>query len=1395
MAKIVHKLNLNKTPQLVEDNSMIFAKNIMLGKDGTIRRDKAFVERLSNLNNILYQYIQNSKSTTELLKSSLIGKSYEDSPEGDNERIQDLAKIQEYSYIIESTSAILDNNLSIGTGTNKQFRYFTIIEIIPYNTKFYILCDLGVDNIIVEYDEISRNIKPYYTAWKYSGGTITGNCSINLRNEIILTIAESGAEIDVPLKTINLSKAKYTDDESWYTQTPILDVFNLEYIGDYQKSIPNGVYQFFARFEISENNYTNWFIVSSELFAGNNTVLHTHQGGVNYLNTHRDSDNSFILKLNKISNATHYEKVQFGFLLSHDEEIYARSWKTFNFKDTNTIYFDYNQDDIKEIDANDLLRSVFNIYNVKQITQFKNKQYISNYKETDFNPELSGYASNINIGVKKLVYSYGKQYVDITSGTKFKKLYDAEYYSTDVEPNIKYIKTLNGDSVTNYVLEGFHSLLNYKASNETRMSRLMRLDIYDEAQSPATTLTYNNFIRYSLQIANGTPQTTSKSIREPYFTDSNDNEFNNLVEYLEGKIDNIKPITNVELVKDEDSEDPLTKYNIVYKDKNNIQLSFTRHQIYHVPGIGNEERDDTVTFNIYLANLTLLTIDLNPTTSTDDLKYHNSLLPEQTYDFYVHFVKKTGETTNGYFVQSITIKDDGIFKFIDDSFYSWENLADIVNESYIPVFDNITIPNGYEYCYFSIKRNSGNFVQVFGLTNTSDLATGGNNRLAGYSIDYNLRLITQSDNVQDVSLIKVNTDESTEPATKSMKFRHSADGAELITFGSIGLFITSSANLDTYKSNGYIVLDYKNDNDINNLVKCTPYINSYIINEAEAANIPVEFNEYDLNLLGYLNAVVMPYFNTSTYVSGGDKYTKTIDRSGSTANLKLTDASFINDRIDQYTIIHKVFSNHNLTYLAFSEGVQFTPKSVTEEGASGLVKILAIATDSINLSDVYTLPKMYKEYTRYLCTKRENNTITKFDNTIRSSKLEIDEDTLNRFIFEPTDYYNVPTTKGIITNLAAVGNAILVHTQDSLFKFVGNNTLTANGGEDVQLKESEVFDTGITEVFGSEFGYAGLKDKKHSIITELGYIFFDYDAKVLYLYAGEGQISPISEPIDKLLKHANIQNVYFANDYYNDRFLISIVFNNNNVLEYATLSFNYKAKSFISLHDFKFNKSFSTKTKCYLLHTSENAIDKIIEYGTFEISSTENPIDTDFIIENDNLYPTYDIDDDATIKASIVDIIFNTSYETIKALNTISWVCNNIIKFTEIGQGIDNIDNMAEENLNSEYKGDYLRLYTDTTATDLIDLSGRSNDEHLINQSALNENSYKLPRYNKGRWNLNYFRNILNTTQIQYNKNNYRDSDNHSLIYGKYIVARFIFDNSVNDFKFENIEFNVSIYE
>ena len=407
---------------------------------------------------------------------------------------------------------------------------------------------------------------------------------------------------------------------------------------------------------------------------------------------------------------------------------------------------------------------------------------------------------------------------------------------------------------------------------------------------------------------------------------------------------------------------------------------------------------------------------------------------------------------------------------------------------------------------------------------------------------------------------------------------------------------------------------------------------------------------------------------------------------------------------------------------------------------------------------------MYKTYTRRVYSIIEENTLTHFTNTIRSSVLVGDEAKVYMYKFLTTDYYNVPTDKGVIINLVAVGDNILVHTQ---------NSLTASGGEDVQMKESEVFDTGIQELFGSEYGYAGLANKKHQILSEFGYTFWDRDSGRIYLYTGNAQMKVLSDDITKLLRRANMSNLYLADDYYNNRIFVCIYFSDNKV---ATLSYDFVAKSFISVHDFEFNNHFKTKTKCYFIHNNK----AIYKVGTSE--GSYGP----FITIDNGVYPKHNTED------CIVDVIYNDRFEIIKTLNTLQWVCNKIESF-------DTQINMAEETFTVEpyekrYKGDALRFYSDSCMTDKIDISSRSNDERLRDPLEFynikpKPNSYTKVRYNLGKWTFNYFRNILNRKENPVSPRHLAQED--TLIYGKYFVARFIFNRNIN-FKFEDVSFFTS---
>ena len=108
--------------------------------------------------------------------------------------------------------------------------------------------------------------------------------------------------------------------------------------------------------------------------------------------------------------------------------------------------------------------------------------------------------------------------------------------------------------------------------------------------------------------------------------------------------------------------------------------------------------------------------------------------------------------------------------------------------------------------------------------------------------------------------------------------------------------------------------------------------------------------------------------------------------------------------------------------------------------------------------------------------------------------------------------------------------------------------------------------------------------------------------------------------------------------------------------------------------------------------------------------------------------------------------------------------------------------------MNRRFSGDSIKIYSDENNTGDLDINTDNNtNEH---------NNYKYPYWDKGRWNLNYFRNKIEDRNIDdANKNDAHQTrpDNLNVIYGKYFVVRFIFDND-KKIKLETINFNANPY-
>ena len=1459
MAQIVSKLNLNKTPSTVESNSLVFSKNIRLDIDGSIHRDYGVfpmsIHKGKKINSLV-----NYKTILNRIISDIA-----DLTEAENVENYILLSYTHLNWISGKEIKDENNNVIASKGTYK------IVGIIPNSNEFYIFingtCSRGTDsnnkdiietyNFIICYDEKEDRFYPCNCNWNWSGGTITGCVINNLLGEKILNIGEKNSSTLVPLKCINLNNSTIGDDERIYTQTANIPITNLNYIGSFSYVIPNGVYQFFVRYKIRENFYTDWFPASKELFAGNKNITNTSFGTVKFVNTHRDSDNSFKFSVEHlfIDQKYNYESFQIGFIISHDDAIMARAWKHFDFN-VNTINFDYNARDAYEIEVVDLLKSAYQLYDVGNITSFKNKLYVANYKETDFNENYQDLANEIGIEItdQSSASGYGGNAI--------------------IERTVNGKKVIAGLKVgeEEYLFSGDNGII-YKLLNLNTYNNISIKDVIDDAIK-LNERGYVSCVARQWDIAISGDKESLEFAKDKFRNQFSGNYYSNFsytnliekikvdgryINIVQDKTELLNNILSVIYNK--------TRYlneNCVFINNNGVEdqqidIELIRSCSYDYTqwvsegiepdnletendsginrpsnspiGGNNEGYYKTTTIDSsYTQTISLRLLgDRSKYKATDSalLLGYTTLIPYQKYKFYIHYVKQNGEITNGYYCNGIT----GGIKTVP--------YKSAVDSIIFPKFTNIKLPKGYVACFFSIVHVENTVATVFNISmrNTYGEAS---------CMDINVGLMPGSDNmtikqgytgenVEDsvnpdfpTDSIEPQTDtETTEIKTNTAKYYYSSDASNIRYFGADGVIRFDRDSDITSGKIAYLVNNYTiSDAEDIQLTKCTPFINPNTLSKVSDTSTENVYSSFDdMNLLGFICAI-NPLHRDRTikyYTDGSSVYIKknvenAVDGTGeyfSLVELKnhLQDSTTYDERITALNItatnIEYVYSNYNLNYLGLNEDPIETYKTYYDNKSEDTTNttvpsgsIVLILFKSLIMSSTYMLPAMYKTYTKKTYSIYKRNEITEFNNTIRASKLEGDESSINIYKFEPNDYYNVPTNRGLIVNLISVGDAILVHTEDSMFKFSGSNTIQSSDGE-IQPTETNVFDTGVSEVFGSDFGFAGLQYKNDHIVTEKGYIFFDRDSRIVYMYSGQGQIVKLSDSIEKLFRHRPIENIRFANDYYNNRFFMSILFyedyitteDGKEVIKQryypVTLSFNFTedVKSFVSLHDFYYGYAFNTKTKCYFLASDRQdicIIDKEHKgcYTKLELTNDKlylqrKEIATIVLADNDivgTTTTTYNIN----LYDSIVDIINNLNYEDVKTLNAINWCGNKITsEFRNIDKSNDVTLNMVEE-VNDTVPCKYIRIYSDTCMSDLLPCIARSNDKSISSTDYT-----KYPFYNQGTWSFNYFRNILNAK----NNRNPLSGDNNSLIEGKYFVVRFVFDT---DFKLETLYLNIN---
>lgn len=1314
-----------------------------------------------------------------------------------------------------------------------------IIEIIPCETEYVVLSKEtmtagGSSHIYRCKEDVNGNITTteINTAWKCAGGSITGTYTYNVNGELIIAIAEYVKGYNIPLRIINLDRDSFASIDSYSiaSNTPICN-FNL--IGRVNGgSIPNGIYQFFIRYELDKDSYTNWHPIGIPQYAIDikykTLVSHNYETAITKCNAQYnqpENDCAYNLTFKIEFNKTYeYKAFQIGYILQHDNATLAREWKKFNF-DVSEITFDGKNVTETTVDA--LTENAFNLYNVRSIANYDNRLYVGNFDETDYNPDLQRYADDIKVKmIRKEVFAESST----ISNTK------TEY---------KYVFTKGSESYE------------YKVSSAS-------------APTIVKLTNDNNLCSIIAKLINSA--VTVYDVKHGILSDrSVGGTVAGHIAYCEGVYVDLSKTTLTFCVESGKALDMTIKYFYQYETRK--MYDFKANEVT----VAYKSSSSTTTYSKF-TNITSRT-----------------LMPNEVYSFYVHFVREDGTYTNGYKLKNtisptnhantITKKDGSngdmtsklselstlktyngkflgvdvpsidcsglntidelkdkrvyeimgcnLYQNISDFSYYENNNGDKLFKTDAPSksffvfngascnrygvgFTNITIPNGYVGFFFTYEEpeHINNYQAIVEESNVngknkfraSDVETG--------TINYNGSVcVPVFDNVDDASVMpafdypityidNININSSNYPSDESSD--------EINTVGLNGgiyadLYKNKDTKINLAKDVICDIISFNRNiytNKTKHLISLGPvaYIgfgesNNTVFSYADTMDAMA--SDEDMNSAFVNNKVANMEFNypsffcTDRYFDynrpiyiGDDGKVYDISADNVISKTKTTDK-------DSYAVSKSFlrFSNINLDCVSLKKepeilvGVFGDNTTSTESHQRSINRVIRPinATDLIEFKGTY-IERLSKKYTNFQDNYRFNGHKR---STIRRSDVIADESTINNWKrFRANQYKIINNNKGEITNLFGLGNYFYIHTEHSLY-VIDRTSLLKTEDLNVQVTTPDILDINPKEVFTSSKGYGGLQYHKAFTINEHGYFFIDTDARKFY-NLDNNQLTDLTDNVKNLFNYKYFDWNYcnLVTDSKNDRVLISI---RKDKSTYLTLSYNYKFKSFISLHDYLITNGFNTKNNCYIQDGVETR-----PGGSVMIDLNHDHFLYMMIDSGDNygyysglskkLYNSYPVFsrkiDSHTVYDACIDVIFNEDYDKPKVINSLNYIsarCGSLYN--------PNDERLAEPSeYNSNISGvETIRIYTDSC--DTKDINVYQEDANNINDS------YKLPYYDKGVWNFNYFRDLL------HNKASMKDSDNTSLVYGKFFVVRFIFRNdTVSKFRFEDVNVFTNIY-
>lgn len=1232
-----------------------------------------------------------------------------------------------------------------------------IVGIIPCAKELVIFT---ASSKIYRYNEDNKELSLIEASWKWYGGEVFGTYTYNVRGDLIIAISERNPREDVPLKVINLNNANLGSDNIFTLNPDIPQTTVVDYGQEYGGRMRNGTYLLFIRFEISDNEFSSW----------------KDLGVVIYLSPSLTSNIISSVTLQGPSNTTS----------TYDIRDYAREDIEYN---ANSIFATLNIDNKSG--------NTFKSFQIAYICTYKDGKEAFNLGSYSFNESgtyrISGNrSSKESISVDEVLISANNfnLYNVKTMCNYNNRLYVANYKEETHKLDISNIDTssiavgvcMEEDYYGNRLNDGY--VLNVGKPIEDEVYRFYIHYVRPDGSYTEGIVIENNNYRHKKDDGTWEKIPVQIVIGRYYNTSTNKD-----VDIMFDCYDDTK-VSDVKAAIEQAKIDYPGYYSSTIKDK-----------------LGLIDMAEKAKIDYYWFNL-------DPRFTNGNTTHAN---PYWNMIFCCPYTNNNGDRlfrTPHKIKGNFTFREVPMYEGFVGFFISYEEIQSILicdgivdqhrdiaigtdtNSKLQSSFNSVT-PYGYSYQFYSddiyvLKKSAtpNVFVDlgVFSFMNRDAQSAN-----EGWAAKYIAKdCFPGSNRIANI----VNTDpyyniENTYNIGVSASIISNTGGQYYkLTFPSVGKAITpvtvnvmddgSARKLTTIGRLLYVSQEIYIKKEGVKLIRLgqTKYINGEI---TPTGKYMYGDNLQKQNVTGFVSLQSVIIFDSGGVKFVGDWCPRFGDDS-------LQDERFYRRYIDNLNPSANTRDNLHINAVEFYKQTPYLPSAKIMKNnvpevyftytSSGVIKNIGNKQlTAATLFDLYEIASMYYDYARpNLNAYNPNavsNQITTYGKFIRRSNVLQSESTANAWRQFPADGYKaISENKGDIINILGIGIYLIAHCEHSMFIFNRDSTL-ATKDKDVQMYMPDAFDTEYQEVFTSEKGYGGLQDYNAFTCNETGYIFFDKSKRRIYRF-DDKQLNDITDGIQSIIDNYVTEDtiIDMGMDKENNRLICSFTGEN----QIITLSYSFITSSWISIHNYS-GKYFNTKTELYL--TNDNALNYVYRLGNIKVN-TFLDYGNCTIPESKNIFYL----GDKNVGCAVIDIIFNLEFETIKLLNYICYAIKN------------------SSNIN--YSGDKILIFTNSCISSEWDISNEERNVPNLTKAY----------YEHGKWNFNYFRNLINTIELQepinrltgkYNfsimdgeedritiSKNYKASD--SLINGKYIGIRFIIHETNSKVSLSNIECYVNKY-